>query len=147
MAQFIDIEARSALEFLVNIEGRLANTKPLMQDIAGVMADAVEENFRQEGRPKWVDLKEATKERRRNPGKGKNPTWPGKILQVSQGGLAASISSKATEDEATVSSGKKYAATHNFGDESRGIPQREFLTLGEDDLEEIQELAIDYLDL
>jgi len=144
MAQFIDIEARSALEFLVNIEGRLANTKPLMQDIAGVMADAVEENFRKEGRPqKWADLKPATKERRR---KKNPPKWPGKILQDT-GNLAASISTRVTSDEATIGTIEKYAATHQFGDESRGIPQREFLTLGEDDLEEIQELAIDYLDL
>ncbi|MCM8596465.1 MAG: phage virion morphogenesis protein [Candidatus Accumulibacter sp.] len=37
-----------------------ADTSPVMRAIAGVMHDAVMENFQQGGRPAWVPLKPAT---------------------------------------------------------------------------------------
>lgn len=38
-----------------------------------------------------------------------------------------------------------YGATHQFGDEERGIPQREYLGLSAEDGEMIQEVAIEHL--
>ena len=32
-----------------------------MKNIAGIMTDSTEENFKEEGRPKWKDLSEKTK--------------------------------------------------------------------------------------
>jgi len=140
-AEFIDIEAKSALNMLNKAYEKMSDTTPLMRGIAGILMHAVEENFAEQGRPAWVDLKEKTKEVRRKQNK-----WPGKILQVS-GQLASSIQPHVSKDEAAVGTNKIYAATHQFGDPGRNIPARPFLTLGEDDLKEIENLAADYIDL
>ena len=67
---------------------RSENLRPLMKNIAGIMADSTEENFKEEGRPKWKDLSEKTKTARRKTGH-----YPGQILQVS-GQLAMSITTQ-----------------------------------------------------
>ena len=131
---------------------------PLMANVAAIMADAVEENFAQEGRPKWQGLKPPGR-----PG--------GKILQAS-GQLAASIDSDSDADSAVVGSNKKYAAIHQFGGGTRAheirprnkkalafggrvvakvnhpgsvIPARPFLALTPGDEAEIEQTALDYL--
>ena len=131
---------------------------PLMQNIAGIMEGAVEENFAQEGRPKWQGLKP--------PGRA-----GGKILQQS-GQLAASITPYSDNDSAVVGSNKKYAAIHQFGGKTRAhvikprnkkalafggrvvkqvnhpgsvIPARPFLALTQGDEGEIEHTALDYL--
>lgn len=131
---------------------------PLMRNIVAIMADAVEENFAQEGRPKWQGLKPPSR-----PG--------GKTLQKS-GQLAASVVSDSDNDSAVVGSNKKYAAIHQFGGKTRAheirprnkkalafggrvlskvnhpgsdIPARPFLALEEADVVEIEQTAVDYL--
>lgn len=88
--------------------GRLANATvrraPLMRELAGIMADAVEENFAQEGRPKWQGLAPRTRKRRPD----------GMILQGS-GRLAGSIVQTSDANAAAVGTNVKYAAIHNFG--------------------------------
>lgn len=79
------------------------HTAPLMGVIAGIMHDEVEENFAQQGRPKWLGLK-APSPRRRG----------GKILQDS-GQLAASIQQGHDNQSAYVGTNKIYAAIHQFG--------------------------------
>ncbi|MEW5819919.1 MAG: phage virion morphogenesis protein [Cyanobacteriota bacterium] len=101
------------------------------------MMDSVEENFAQQGRPKWKGLAESTKKQRKKEGK-----WPGIILQKSQGGLAQSITSEYGDDYAIVGTNKVYAAIHQFGGPAgRGkkvkIPARPYLNLGGDAVEEI----------
>lgn len=90
--------------------GRLADfersKRPLMRAIAGILADAVEENFEQQGRPQWLGLAPATKKRRGD----------GKILQDS-GRLASSIVARADADSAVVGTNVRYAAIHQFGGE------------------------------
>ena len=51
--------------------------------------------------------------------------------------LVDSITPDYGKDFALIGTINKYAATHNFGDESRNIPQREWLALTEGDIEEI----------
>ena len=58
---------------------------PAMRRAAGIMHDAVEENFEQEGRPKWKSLAASTIKQR-----SKDGSWPGKVLQR-RGNLARSI--------------------------------------------------------
>lgn len=118
---------------------------PLMRNIAAIMADAVEENFAQEGRPKWQGLAPSTIAQRRKRGK-----WPGQILRVSSGGLAQSMSQHSDNDSAVVGTNKKYAAIHQFGGMAgRGrkvnIPARPFLALTAEDEREIEHAAQDYL--
>lgn len=88
------------------LEGFSRSKRPLMRAIAGIMADAVEENFAREGRPEWLGLAPATRKRRDG----------GKILQDS-GRLASSIVARAEADSAMVGTNLLYAAIHQFGGE------------------------------
>jgi phage virion morphogenesis protein len=125
---------RAPLERLIRANADLA---PLMRSIKGFMLDRVEENFAQEGRPKWAPLSPVTVERRGN---------SGPILQRS-GQLAASVSGISDATSATVGTNKIYAKTQQFGatkgkfgKTSRGadipwgdIPARPFVALTTED--------------
>jgi phage virion morphogenesis protein len=100
-----DAAVRSALARLVALGQDL---RPVMQKIAGVMHDAVEENFAQQGRPRWPDLRPSTLRRRRDRGKS------AKILQDS-GRLAGSIRPDHGPDYAQVSTNVEYARIQHFG--------------------------------
>ncbi|PXB75820.1 phage virion morphogenesis protein, partial [Pseudomonas aeruginosa] len=49
-------------------------------------------------------------------------TWPGQMLQVTAGGLAASITTQATDSSALVGSNKPYAAMMFFGGRREDFP-------------------------
>lgn len=136
-----DSEFRKAMEELIR---KGATLRPLMRNIAGIMHNAVEDNFAQEGRPRWSPLSAKTVQSR-----AKRGYWPGKILQM-RGQLAASISSRHTENTAEVGTNLVYAGIHQFGGKAgRGrkvdIPARPFLKLTEQDIEDIKQAVIDYL--
>jgi phage virion morphogenesis protein len=78
----------------------------LMTAMAGTMLDAVEENFQQQGRPKWLGWSPAYAKKRGS----------GQILQKT-GRLAASIRAAITNDDATVGTNVRYARIHNEGGE------------------------------
>jgi phage virion morphogenesis protein len=105
-----DREVRQALE---RARQKLADLRPLLREIAGRLHDAVEENFRLEGRrggrPRWAELKPATQRARATAGH-----WPGRILQR-RGQLAASVEPGWSRDKAWVGTNLRYAAIHQFG--------------------------------
>lgn len=82
------------------------NAAPLMRIIQGDMEDEVEENFKQQGRPKWLGFKYAPTEKR---GGGS-----AKLLQHT-GQLAGSIQGRSTNDTAAVGTNKVYAEIHQKG--------------------------------
>ena len=82
---------------------------PLMRRLSGVMADSVEENFEQEGRPRWTPLRPRTIKSRTKQG-----NWPGRILQQ-RGRLAASIITDHSRDGAKIGTNLIYAGIHQFG--------------------------------
>ncbi len=145
---------------LSSVTKKLNDLTPLMRQIAGIMHDAVEENFAQGGRPKWKPSARALRE-------------GGKTLQDT-GRLAASITSRATGNQAMVGTNVVYAAIHQFGGKTSPhvikpktkkalfwpgarhpvksvnhpgstIPARPFLSLTEDDWQEIREKSAKYL--
>lgn len=132
---------KQVLQQLQEKARELNDLSPLMQRVAGIMADAVEENFEQQGRPRWKPLKDSTIRQRRRQG-----YWPGKILQQT-GRLASSIESRYDKTSARVQVGGSdfpYAAIHQFGGmagpgRTVEIPARPYLFLAEDDLKEIEE--------
>ena len=141
----INIDNKEILKALKKLSEKTQNLRPVMKNIASIMIDSVEENFAQQGRPKWKDLAEVTKKQRKKEGK-----WPGMILQKSQGGLAQSISSEYGDDYAIVGTNKVYAAIHQFGGDAGRkkkvkIPARPYLTLGDDAVDEIRNVVEDYL--
>lgn len=112
----------------------------VMRGIAGIMADAAEDQFEAEGKPAWQPLAPATIKKRTRKG-----TWPGRILQVS-GGLAASVTTATTRTSAAIGSNKVYAAIQHLGGPAgRGrrvtIPARAYLVFGEDERDESLDLV------
>lgn len=140
----IKIDNKELNKVLDKLFEKTTDLKPLMKSIAGTMADAVEENFKQEGRPEWAKLKDSTIKLRTQQG-----YWPGKILQM-RGELVASITSAYDESSAIVGSNKEYARIHQLGgDTGRNkktkIEARPYLKLDEKDLNNILELSSNYL--
>jgi phage virion morphogenesis protein len=114
-----------------------------------IVLSSVEENFQREGRfdtagstrggnNRWADLSERTKAARAKKGK-----WPGKKLQMSQGGLAASINKQVQGNTVTVGTNKAYAHIHQHGGQAGRrssrvtIPARPFLVIQEEDVNEM----------
>ena len=128
----IRIDNKAVEEALLKVASKCKDLKPLMKNIAGIMADAVEENFEQEGRPdKWQELAESTIKKRK-----KTKHWPGKILQV-EGQLATSITTQYDNESAVIGSNLEYAAIHQLGGQAgKGkkvtIPARPYLKLNND---------------
>ena len=141
----IKIDDKELQQVLDKLFEKTSDLRPLMKNIAGVMADSVEENFKQEGRPeKWAELKDSTIKLRTKKG-----YWPGKILQM-RGELAASITSHYDESSAIVGSNKEYARIHQLGgDTGRNkktkIEARPYLKLDEKDFNKILKSVSDYL--
>ena len=55
------IENKEVERALLETARRAEDLRPLMKNIAGIMADSTEENFKEEGRPdKWQELAKAT---------------------------------------------------------------------------------------
>jgi len=92
------------------LAGGYHNTTPLTRAIAGIFESETEANFAAEGRPHWMGLAPSTIRKRTRVG-----TWPGKMLQVTSGGLAASIATRYNRTEARVGSNKRYAAIQQLG--------------------------------
>lgn len=109
----IQIDTERFDEIMGRIEAFTRDASPVMSLVAGLMADAVEENFAAQGRPQWLGLSKKTLKRR-----GKD-AGTGKILQRS-GRLAASIQQFHDATSATVGTNVVYAAIHQFG----GLIQR-----------------------
>lgn len=57
----IKIDDKAVQKMLKDLSRRGGNLRPVMKNIAGIMHDAVEENFEQEGRTKWKPSKRAMK--------------------------------------------------------------------------------------
>ena len=133
----IKIENKEVNSKLLDLAKRGENLRPLMKNIAGILAYSTEENFSNQGRPdKWVDLAESTKKKRL-----KQHKWPGQILQV-EGKLAASINTEYDDNSAVIGSNLNYAAIHQLGGKAGrkkkvNIPTRPYLLLTNDDFEEI----------
>lgn len=102
---------------LRKVEWAVGDLAPLMQSIAAELAAQTEKNFKEQGRPEWEPLSAVTTARREKTG-----TWPGQMLQVSAGGLAASIATDSTEHSAMVGSNKPYAAMMHFGGDKADFP-------------------------
>lgn len=140
----IKIDNKEVNSKLLDLAKRGENLKPLMKNIAGVMAYSAEENFASEGRPKWEDLKARTKKQRQRKGH-----WPGQILQVS-GQLASSVNTYSDNEAAVIGSNLTYAAIHQLGgnagkNHSAEIPARPYLQLTGDDFEEILDETENFL--
>lgn len=115
----VELEHSQLQETLRRVEWAVGDLAPLMRSIRTELVAITEENLENQGQgdTKWETLSEVTTSRREAAG-----TWPGQMLQVSAGGLAASITGHATEYSALVGSNKVYAAMMHFGGEKQEFP-------------------------
>lgn len=100
----IKVDTQGIERHLSQLLDGIKNRQPLMQALAGDLWDAVEENFKRQGRPTWAGWSPAYAARR----------GPGQILQR-KGRLAASISPDADNDTARVGTNVAYAAIQQLG--------------------------------
>lgn len=141
----IKINNKEVEEALREVAKKTEDLRPLMKNIAGIMADSTEENFKEEGRPdKWKELAEATIKQRKKTGH-----YPGRILQV-EGLLASSITTHYDNDSAVIGSNLDYAAIHQLGgnagkNKKVTIPARPYLCLSDDEIIEITTEVQNYL--
>ena len=154
----VEVDDQTLLSAIDHGIDQLEKPHELMRLVAGNMLAAVEDNFENEGRPKWVGLQPGTIEQRERSGH-----WPGKILQRS-GRLKNSISQHWDDRQAIVGTNLIYAAILHFGGKTRphtirpkikkalafagrvlrsvkhpgsNIPARHFLALTQQDLDDL----------
>ncbi|WP_233634266.1 phage virion morphogenesis protein [Burkholderia cepacia] len=123
----IDVEVDDS-----RFEAVMARVQALMKDASPVtslilesMWGAVEENFAQQGRPKWLGLKPSTLKRRRGEAASE------KILTRS-GHLAGSFSKTHDATMARVGTNVVYAAIHQFGGTIQRHPMSGYVRLRKD---------------
>ncbi|PAT00665.1 MAG: phage virion morphogenesis protein [Candidatus Dactylopiibacterium carminicum] len=97
---------------LEELRAALGDTEPLMRDVEAVLVSVSERQFQTQSGPggPWPALTETTLELRARRGVAGSP-----MLQLSAGGLAASVQGGHTDAAAWVSSNKPYAAMQFFG--------------------------------
>lgn len=130
---------------LLNIAKKTENLRPLMKNLTGILSFSTEENFKEEGRPKWQKWSEATKKYRK-----KIKKYPGQILQLN-GNLASSITTYYDDNSAVIGSNLPYAAIHQLGGKAGKnkkveIPARPYINLSESDQNEILDTIVEYLE-
>ncbi|QLH50238.1 MAG: phage virion morphogenesis protein [Candidatus Accumulibacter cognatus] len=107
----IQIEGPDIAAALQRLASSLARPGPVMPVVAGILHDAVMENFAQSGRPRWQALKPATLAYKRKHGYGDQ-------ILIRRGGgqsLLSSITPQADDHSASVGTNVVYAAIHQFG--------------------------------
>ena len=141
----IKLNNKEIEKYLLELAKKAEDLRPVMKNIAGILAYSTEENFKSEGRPdKWIDLAELTKKQREKKGH-----WPGQILQVT-GQLASSVNTYYDNDCAIIGSNLDYAVIHQLGgqagrNKSVEIPARPYILLQQEDERNIIDVITDSL--
>ena len=125
----IEIQDQDVLAAFNELARRESDLTPVTREIANTLLDHTEENFAQQGRPRWPDLAPSTIRERTRLKK-----WPGPILQRSAGGLAAAVTPAHDAISAALTVAKPYARIHQRGGQAgRGrkvtIPPRPYLPI------------------
>lgn len=129
---------------LLDLAKKTENLRPLMKNLAGILSFSTEENFKEEGRPKWKEWSETTKKYRK-----KVKKYPGQILQLN-GNLASSVTTYYDDNSAVIGSNLPYAAIHQLGGKAGkkrkvNIPARPYLFLSESEQNEIIDVITKYI--
>ncbi|WP_175845147.1 phage virion morphogenesis protein [Burkholderia arboris] len=103
------------------ILGLMRDATPLMALIAPLMHEAVDDNFAQGGRPKWLGLSPKTIKRRKDGGTG--------TILNDKGRLVGSITDAWDATSARVGTNVVYAAIHQFGGTIQRHPMSGYVRL------------------
>ncbi len=140
----LKIDNKLIQEKLLDISKKTENLRPLMKNLAGILSFSTEENFKEEGRPKWKSWSESTKKYRK-----KVKKYPGQILQLN-GHLASSVTTYYDDNSAIIGSNLPYAAIHQLGgnagkNKKVKIPARPYINLSESDINEILDVISTFI--
>lgn len=123
---------------------RVSDFGPLLHEFADIVREEVKLNFQREedsdGNP-WPAHAPSTEARM-----GPHPLlrWTGELERAATQAGVNHIE-QVVDNELTYGvTGIEYAATHQYGDKSRNIPQREYLGISDHALDQMEERAKDY---
>lgn len=138
----LTIDAAEADFILAGAEERLRDLSPILAAIAGEVQDRIDSAFELERDPvtltSWPPLKPATVKRRQKSG------HDGPMLQMTRALLRTTqVTPEARLIEVTT--GVEYGLTHQFGDESRGIPARRYAGVSPEDLGQFEDMLRQYV--
>jgi len=131
-----DEVVRLALERLVEVGG---NLEELWQDVGEHLLNTTRERFSAQQDPEgedWQPLSERYLARKK---KNKD-----KILTL-DGYLRSTLAYQVEPHKLLVGTNRVYGATHQLGDEERGIPARPYLGLSEQDKPDIREIIEEHI--
>lgn len=135
-------EIKVLKEKIKDLKLDLADRRKLLESIGVEVESQTEERFenqRDVSGSKWQDISAKTKAYYNKKG------ISGSILNRTRQ-LRDTIESQAADSQVLVGAVKIYAATHNYGDKKRNIPQREFLGLSSQNIVEIEYIINDFLE-
>ncbi len=143
----VDYESEALSRVISQLLQRTSDLSPAMAEISEYLHERPRHHFDNEQAPDgtpWAPLAESTKKARARKGIPVDKILHGQSLH-----LRDTIFPFYSRDEAGVSTGPgtdKYAATQQFGDDSRNIPARPFLGLGVEDEAEVLDILNDFLE-
>ena len=129
-------EIKKLQDKLKNLKLSSSEEKDILEAIGTEIETQIEERFenqRDVSGNKWKDISQKTREYYNKKG------IVGSILSRTRQ-LRDTIESQVNNSQLLTGATKVYAAVHNFGDDSRNIPQREFLGLSSDNYADIENI-------
>lgn len=108
----VEVKDQDVLSLLSRLSAGMKDMGPAMANVAQALASESERQFATQSGAfgGWPTLSDTTISLR-----SKRGTWPGRILDVSAGGLASSVQTSYGPNFASIGSNKPYAAMQMFG--------------------------------
>lgn len=135
-------EIKKLQDKLKSLKLSSSEERDILEAIGTEIETQIEERFenqRDVSGNKWKDIAQKTKEYYNKKG------IVGSILSRTRQ-LRDTIESQVNNGQLLTGATKVYAAVHNFGDNSRNIPQREFLGLSSDNYADIENIINEFLE-
>lgn len=136
-------EIKKLQDKLKNLKLSSSEERDILEAIGTEIETQIEERFenqRDVSGNKWKDISQKTREYYNKKG-----GIVGSILSRTRQ-LRDTIESQVNNGQLLTGATKVYAAVHNFGDDSRNIPQREFLGLSSDNYANIENIINEFLE-
>ncbi|MEI0606863.1 phage virion morphogenesis protein [Brachyspira pulli] len=136
-------EIKKLQDKLKSLKLSSSEERDILEAIGTEIETQIEERFenqRDVSGNKWQDISQKTKEYYNKKG-----GIVGSILSRTRQ-LRDTIESQVNNGQLLTGATKVYAAVHNFGNNSRNIPQREFLGLSSDNYEDIENIINEFLE-
>lgn len=135
-------EIKKLQDKLKSLKLSSSEERDILEAIGTEIETQIEERFenqRDVSGNKWKDISQKTKEYYNK------KVIVGSILSRTRQ-LRDTIESQVNNGQLLTGATKVYAAVHNFGDDSRNIPQREFLGLSSDNYADIENIINEFLE-